>query len=53
MKKATIYRKELDVENIIEELGDLEFYLEGLRSHLGITRQQVLEANRDKLAKTV
>lgn len=49
VKKATIYRKPLDYPNIIEELGDLEFYLEGLRQILGITREQVLEQNIAKL----
>lgn len=51
IKKATIYKKTLDYANVIEELGDLEFYLEGLRSTLGITREQTLEANIDKLQK--
>ena len=51
IKKATIYKKTLDYANVVEELGDLEFYLEGLRSHLGITRAQTLEANIDKLQK--
>lgn len=50
VKKATIYNKELDVDNIVEELGDLEFYMEGLRAHLGITREETLEANKIKLA---
>lgn len=49
IKKQVIYRKELDRENVIEELGDLEFYMEGLRQGLGITREQCLQANIDKL----
>lgn len=51
IKRRVIYRKDLDVENVIEELGDIEFYLEGLRSALGITREQCLEANIVKLGK--
>lgn len=51
MKKAVIYRKPLDIENVIEELGDIEFYLEGLRQKLDISRDQVLEANYEKLGK--
>ena len=51
IKKATIYNKPLDVPNVIEELGDLEFYLAGLRTHLGITRNETLEANMKKLEK--
>lgn len=51
VKKAIIYNKELDVENVIEELGDIEFYMEALRQGLGITREQTLEANIEKLGK--
>ena len=49
IKKAAIYNKPLDVANVVEELGDLEFYMEGLRQSLGITRVQVLAANVAKL----
>jgi len=49
IKKAVIYRKPLDRENVIEELGDLEFYMEGLRQGLGITREETLDANIAKL----
>ena len=51
VKKAVIYRKPLDRENVVEELGDLEFYMEGLRQGLGISRSEVLEANIRKLSK--
>jgi len=40
VKKAAIYRKPIDRENVIEEMGDLEFYMEGLRQGLGITREE-------------
>ncbi len=50
MKKATIYRQPLDLENIIEELGDLEFYMEGIRQSLQITRERTLLANMGKLS---
>lgn len=50
VKKHTIYRKPLDRENIVEELGDLEFYLSGLRQGLGITREETLEHNIKKLS---
>jgi len=49
IKKAVIYRKPLDLENVIEELGDIEFYLEGLRQQLGITRKQTVDHNMFKL----
>jgi len=51
IKKVSIYCKPVDIENVIEELGDLEFYMEGLRQGLGITREQTLEANIAKLGK--
>lgn len=51
IKKATIYRKELDRANIVEELGDLEFYMEQIRQELFITREETLKGNMEKLAK--
>jgi len=51
IKKNVIYRKPLDHENVIEELGDLEFYMEGLRQGLGITREETLTHNIAKLSK--
>ena len=51
IKKRVVYRKELDRENVIEELGDLEFYLEGIRQGLGVTREQCIDANITKLSK--
>lgn len=51
IKKKAIYQKELDIENIYEELGDIEFYLEGLRSSLNISRELVLSKNIEKLTK--
>jgi NTP pyrophosphatase (non-canonical NTP hydrolase) len=50
IKKAVIYNKPLDIENVIEELGDIEFYLEGLRQGLGIDRGETLDANVKKLS---
>ena len=51
IKKNTIYGKPLDLENVIEELGDLEFYMERIRQITGITRDQTIEANIAKLGK--
>jgi NTP pyrophosphatase (non-canonical NTP hydrolase) len=51
IKKVTIYRKSPDMENVIEELGDIEFYLQGIRQALDITREETLDANIKKLAK--
>ncbi len=49
VKQHVVYRKPLDLNNVIEELGDLEFYMEGLRQGLGITREQTIAANIEKL----
>lgn len=51
IKKVSIYQKEIDRDNVIEELGDLEFYMEGLRQSLNITRQETLDGNVKKLGK--
>jgi len=51
IKKAVMYRKRMDRANVVEELGDIEFYLEGLRQGLEIDRQEVLSANYNKLNK--
>lgn len=42
--------EELDVENVIEELGDLEFYLNRTRSSLAITRESLLTQIEPALA---
>lgn len=49
IKKHTIYQRELDRENVIEELGDLEWTLERIRQILCISREETLDANIDKL----
>lgn len=51
IKKHVVYNKELDRENVIEELGDMEFYMEALRQKLGITRHETLFHNHNKLMK--
>ena len=51
VKNPVIYRKALDRKNVIEELGDLEFFMEGLRQGLQITREETLTANINKLGK--
>ncbi len=50
IKKKVIYRRSIDLANVIEELGDLEFYLQGLRQELNISRTECLEANLKKLS---
>lgn len=50
IKKHVFYGTELDLANVTEELGDLEFYLEDLRRTLGLARETTLRANIEKLA---
>jgi NTP pyrophosphatase (non-canonical NTP hydrolase) len=49
VKKHIIYCKPVDRENLVEELGDLEFYMEGVRQAAGISREETLNANKLKL----
>lgn len=51
IKKAAVYGKPLDLPNVIEELGDLEFYMAGMRQMLGVSRHETLQANIEKLQK--
>lgn len=51
VKKFAMYGKPLDRDHLIEELGDLEFYLEGLRQVFDISREEVLAKNIEKLTK--
>lgn len=51
IKKEYIYGKPRDLPNIIEELGDLEWYMQSVRNHYGISRKSILQANADKLSK--
>jgi NTP pyrophosphatase (non-canonical NTP hydrolase) len=49
VKKHIIYCKPVDRVNLVEELGDLEFYMEGVRQAAGISREETLNANKLKL----
>lgn len=58
VKKHVFYNKPLDIANVIEESGDLDFYEEGLRqvlnkffSNVGLLRETFLEGNIQKLDK--
>ncbi|UIS25234.1 putative nucleotide pyrophosphohydrolase domain protein [Erythrobacter phage vB_EliS-L02] len=33
---------QLDIQNMVEELGDIEFYMESVRANLGLTRDEVM-----------
>lgn len=51
VKKSMIYNRELDIDNVIEELGDIEFYLQGMRQALGLKRSHIIMENMEKLSK--
>ena len=51
VKRHCIYNKELDLDNVKEELGDLEFYMQQVRRRLLISREETLEGNIKKLAE--
>jgi len=51
VKKHAIYQKQLDFDNVREEAGDILFYLTGLLNELGLTLNECIEANVEKLSK--
>ena len=51
VKKHCIYNQPMDFKNITEELGDLEFYMQGVRNILGISRTEIINENMNKLNK--
>lgn len=51
IKKHVIYNKDLDLNNVLEELGDLEFYMAAMRQRLGVLRGEILTRNVSKLIK--
>lgn len=51
IKKHVIYEKAIDRVNVVEELGDLAFYMQGIMNPLGITWQEIIDANYVKLGK--
>lgn len=51
IKKATIYRKPLDKENVIEECGDILFFVQGILNYYCLTLDDAVEQNRAKLSK--
>ena len=50
IKKTTIYRKPLDIANIVEECGDLLFYISGMLDSIGVDIESAMSANVSKLS---
>lgn len=51
IKKWSIYQKDLDFKNVIEEMGDIEFAMERLRQMFDLPRELILRCNIQKLGK--
>ena len=51
IKKAVIYRKTMDTDNVREEIGDCLFYLQGMCNAIGYSLEQAMQDNMDKLNK--
>lgn len=57
VKKCWVYNKPLDIANVLEELGDIEFYLEAFRQQLedfarqDVSRDIIISGNIEKLLK--
>lgn len=49
LKKHAFYGKPLDELNLVEELGDLYWYIEIMQDVLGVTTEEVKQANNNKL----
>jgi len=51
IKKHLHYSQPLDRDNLIEELGDLRFYIQAAQNIWNVTEQEILQANAKKLEK--
>ncbi len=51
VKKYAVQNKPLDKVHLVEELGDIEFYLEALRQAFEVSREETLQGNVSKLSK--
>lgn len=49
VKKAVFYRQRLDEDNVIEEIGDILFYLQAMANTIGFSLGDCMDANTDKL----
>ena len=51
VKKHCVYQKQIDIDNIKEEAGDILFYMTGLLNELDMSLEDCIIANREKLSK--
>lgn len=50
IKKSWIYNKPEDRDNVVEELGDLRFYMQLMMNKYNITEEEVLQSNVNKVS---
>jgi NTP pyrophosphatase (non-canonical NTP hydrolase) len=50
LKRHVVYNKPLDRANLIEELGDVRFFVQAVMNLFNISEQEVLQSNAEKLA---
>lgn len=50
LKRVAIYGKELDRKNLVEELGDISFFIQDIQNKFFISDNEILQSNADKLA---
>lgn len=51
VKKTWIYGKQLDRENVLEECGDLLFYIQAMLTECGFTIDDAIRHNIEKLKR--
>lgn len=51
LKKLSMYGKEVEPHTVLEEIGDLKFYIEMVMAHYGWTWEDADAANQSKLAE--
>lgn len=51
LKKSMMYGKEIDTVNLKEECGDVLWYMAIMLDTIGISFEEVMQSNVDKLAK--
>lgn len=51
IKKHCVYQKQINMDNVIEEAGDILFYLTGLLNDLNISLEDCIKVNINKLSK--
>lgn len=50
LKRHVVYGQPLDRDNLVEELGDLRFFMQAVMNIFQIGEQEILQANADKLS---